>query len=247
MMDNKLWIFGDSFANCGDTTKGEIHWPQIICSKFKGENYHVSSKVSRDFQTILDIFLRNLKDISNNDFVILIVPSLGRVRVPLQIPVMDVEHSNIKHNYNWRSNHIDYFMGESSYRNETKYNILENPLTNIDEHILRKKLEISSIINDSDASKNNYLKIIESLKSYLPFEIFIWSWDNQIESELVLNRNEITEIIGYWHTLRDLYKETNGEEGKMGDVHFSPKMHKAFADYLIIKFPQYFDYESKIL
>lgn len=247
MIDNKLWIFGDSFANCGDNTKGEIHWTQIICSKFKGENYYVSSKGSRDFQTILDIFLRNLKNISKNDFVILIVPSLGRVRVPLQIPTMDVEHSDIKYNYDLRSKHIDYFMGESSYRNEGKYDVLENPLTNIDEHILRKSLEISSIINDSNASKNNYLEIIESLKSYLPFEIFVWSWDNQIESQLVLNRNEITEIIGYWHTLRNLYEETNGEEGKQGDVHFSPKMHKAFADYIIVKFPQYFSYVSKIL
>jgi hypothetical protein len=244
MMDNKLWIFGDSFASCGDTTKGEIHWTQIVSNKFKGKEYQVSSNASRDFQTILDIFLRNLKNISKDDFVILIVPSIGRVRLPLQTPRLDVELTNRE---NVMECNVDYFMGQSSYRNGHPKCQLESPLTGIDEYSLMEKIKISSIINASNASKNNYLEIIESLKSYLPFEIFVWSWDNQIKSELVLNRNEITEIIGYWHTLRDLYEETNGEDGKIGDHHFSPKMHKAFADYLIIKFPQYFDYESKIL
>lgn len=239
-MDNKLWIFGDSFANAGDIQKGEIHWTQIVCNKFKGKEYQVSSKGSRDFQTILDIFLRNLKNISKDDFVILIIPSLGRVRLPLNEPIIDIEISN-NTNKVWIESNIDYFMGQASYRDETKFNLLEAPLTDIDEDILRKKVEINSIINDSNASKNNYLEIIESLKSYLPFEIFVWSWDNQIESELVLNRKQITDIIGYWHTLRDLYEETNGQEGRMGDAHFSPKMHNAFADYVISKFSQYFN------
>lgn len=239
-MDNKLWIFGDSFANAGDKKKGELHWTQIVCNKFKGKEYQVSSKGSRDFQTILDIFLRNLKNISKDDFVILIIPSLGRVRLPLNKPTIDIEISSNKES-NWIESNIDYFMGHASYRNESKDNLLESPLTGIDEFVLREKLQITSVINDSNASKNNYLEIIESLKSYLPFEIFIWSWDNEIESELVLNKKQITDIIGYWHTLRNLYEETNGECGKMGDAHFSPKMHSAFAEYLINKFPQYFN------
>lgn len=236
---SKLWIFGDSFANSGDNIL-KPHWTEIVSSKFKGKKYHISSKGSRDFQTILDIFLRNLKNISKDDFVILIIPSLGRVRIPLQTPAPDVELSN-NNSHQFRESHIDYFMGQSSYRNESNYNLLESPLTNIDEYILLDKIKISSIINASNASKNNYLEILKSLKSYLPFEIFIWSWDNQIESELVLNKNQITHIIGYWHTLRNLYEETNGKEGKIGDAHFSPKMHKAFADYLISRFAQYFD------
>lgn len=237
-MDNKLWVFGDSFANSGDHTKGEMHWSQIVCDKFKGREYQVSSKGSRDFQTILDIFLRNLKNISKDDFVILIIPSLGRVRLPLETPTLDVEITNRE---NAMECNVDYFMGQASYRNRHDKCVLESPLTGIDEFILKENIEISSIINDSNASKNNYLEIIQSLKSYLPFEIFVWTWDNQIESELILNRNQITEIIGFWHTLRNLYEETNGIEGSIGDAHFSPKMHTAFADYLIVKFPQFFN------
>lgn len=236
-MDNKLWIFGDSFANAGDIHKNEIHWTQIVCDKFKGREYQVSSKGSRDFQTILDIFLRNLKNISKDDFVILIIPSLGRVRLPLQTPTLDVEITNRKNV--WECN-VDYFMGQSSYRNGHPKCELESPLTGIDEYVLIDKVKINSIINASNASKNNYLEIIESLKSYLPFEIFVWTWDNQIESDLVLNRNQITDIIGYWHTLDNVHTETNGMSGNRGDAHFSPKMHNAFADYVINKFPQYF-------
>ena len=237
-MDNKLWIFGDSFANSGNIIEGQIHWTNIVCDKFKGREYQVSSKGSRDFQTILDIFLRNLKNISKDDFVILIIPSIGRVRLPLQTPTLDVEITNKK---NVMECNVDYFMGQSSYRNGQPRCELEAPLTGIDEYVLMDKIKVSSIINASNASKNNYLEIIESLKSYLPFEIFVWSWDNQIESELVLNKKQITDIIGYWHTLKHVYEETNGEQGKVGDAHFSPKMHKAFADYLIVKFPQYFN------
>ena len=236
-MDNKLWIFGDSFANSGNIKENQIHWTNIVCDKFKGREYQVSSKGSRDFQTILDIFLRNLKNISKDDFVILIIPSLGRVRLPLQTPTLDVEITN-RENV-WECN-VDYFMGQSSYRNGHPKCELESPLTDIDEYILMDKIKVSSIINASNASKNNYLEIIESLKSYLPFEMFVWTWDNQIESELVLNRNQITDIIGYWHTLDNVHKETNGMSGNCGDAHFSPKMHNAFADYLINKFPQYF-------
>lgn len=239
-MDNKLWIFGDSFTGIGDPTKGEKNWPEIVCDKFKGKKYQVSSKGSRDFQTILDIFLRNLKNISKDDFVILIIPSLCRVRLPLKTPTVDVELSNNR-NSDWTISNIDYFMGEPSYRTGHPKCELESPLTGIDKDNLIEKIQISSIINASNASKNNYLEIIESLKSYLPFEIFVWSWDDEIQSELVLNRKQITDIIGYWHTMRDLYQETKGESGKLGDAHFSPKMHKAFADYLIVKFPQYFN------
>ena len=238
---SKLWIIGDSFAGSGKI--GEEAWTQQLCSKFKGDEYYVSSKGGRDFQTILDIFLRNLKDIKKNDFVILVVPSLGRTRLPLANPQMDVEHSN-KIDYESKKNILDYFYSASMYRNEFKnleFSLLEEPLAGMDEFEARNKSEIWSIINSSNASKKNYIDILKSLKEYLPFELFIWSWENEIYSNVLINKNQITEDIGFWHTLKDLYQETNGEYGKNGDAHFSPKMHKAFADYLIVKFPQFFN------
>ena len=56
-MEKKLWIIGDSFTGLYEDT-----WVKILCDNFKG-NYFVSSQSSRDFQSVLDCFLRKLKDI----------------------------------------------------------------------------------------------------------------------------------------------------------------------------------------
>lgn len=238
---SRLWIIGDSFT--GAASFPNKNWPQQVCDKFKGDSYIVKSKPSRDFQTILDIFLRNLKNISKDDFVILVVPALTRVRLPRFEKAWDIEHTNLTIPFKQDNSHFDYFIGASSYRKEAPelYSRLEEPLFELNHDDCSKLTQTTSIINASNASKENYIEILKSLKEYLPFEIFIWSWQNEIESDIVTNKKMIIEEIGFWHTLYDLYKETNGQEGSEGDVHFSPKMHKAFADYLIVKFPQFFN------
>jgi len=233
-MDGKLWIIGDSFTG---TSNGKSAWVDIVTKKFKGKGHYVSSRGSRDFQTILDIFLRNLQNIKEEDFVILVMPTLVRTRLPLQTPINDVEISNFIN----KQKTFDYFIGTHSYSEKMECYRLEEPLVKISESELNKQCGIWSIVNSSISSKNNYLEILKSLKEYLPFEMFIWSWENEIDSDLIVCKNQITETIGYWHTLSDLYKETNGENGKIDDVHFSPKMHKAFAEYVIVKFPQFFN------
>jgi hypothetical protein len=234
-MGSKLWIIGDSFT--GANVDGKSAWVDIVTKKFKGKEHYVSSRGSRDFQTILDIFLRNLQNIKEEDFVILVMPTLVRTRLPLQTPMYDVEISNFIN----KQKTFDYFIGTHSYSEKMECYRLEEPLVKISESELNKQCGIWSIVNSSTASKNNYLQILKSLKEYLPFEMFIWSWENEIDSDLIVCKNQITETIGYWHTLSDLYKETNGENGKIDDVHFSPKMHKAFADYIIVNFPQFFN------
>jgi hypothetical protein len=240
---SKLWIIGDSFTG---VSKEKNYWPEILCSKFKGKNYYVSSKSSRDFQTIIDIFLRNLKDINSEDFVILVLPTLARVRVPRRYEICDVEHCSyeLQNHEELKSKHHDFFMGAHAYQPDNLIGSdfeLEYPLTGISIEDLDKKVKTNYIINSSNASKQNYIEILCSLKEYLPFELFIWSWENEIESEIITTKNQITKQIGFWHTIHDIWEETNGEYGTKADFHFSEKMHKAFADYLIVKFPQFFN------
>lgn len=237
---SKLWIIGDSFTG-GSGSEKRKHWPEILCDKFKGEKYYVSSKGSRDFQTILDIFLRNLKNIKNDDFVIIVLPTLSRIRVPLKTPSLDVEYSNEYFLEEQKQKCLDYFVGASSYRKDSETTILEFPLTNVEEDIFDNGNQLGYIVNSSTASKENYIQIIKSFKQYFPFEIYIWSWENEVLCDEVETKNQIEERIGFWHTLRNLWEETNGVEGSFGNVHWSPKMHKAFADYLIAKFPQFFN------
>jgi len=243
---SRLWIIGDSFTGSGQIPNK--NWVDQLSDKFKGESFIVKSKPSRDFQTILDIFLRSLKNISKDDFVILVVPSLSRVRLPRYEKAWDIEYTNIKaqwgNNDLWKDdNHFDYFMGSKSYRKEVTclQSRLAEPFFELEDDEVDKMIQTTEIINASDASKENYIEILKSLKEYLPFEIFIWSWNNEIESDIIINKNQIEKEIGFWQTSFDEWIETNGLEGTKGDHHFSKKMHNAFANYLINKFPQFFN------
>ncbi len=233
---SKLWIIGDSFA--GFTSCGKQSWPEILADKFIDKNHFISSRASRDFQTILDIFLRQLKNIDKDDFVILIIPFIGRTRLPLDNPVNNITNTNF---YTTEEGKIDYFIGTQSYTSESEYYKLETPLTYAPQKEIIKNTELWSIVNSSDASKTNYIEILKSLKEYFAFEIFIWSWENEFESDLIVSKSKITEEIGFWHTYEDLYLETGGKEGYKRDSHFSPKMHIEFAKYVIKSYPQYFE------
>lgn len=232
--NNKLWIIGDSFADDSDDC-----WTKIISNNFKGKTY-ISTKGSRDFQTILDIFLKNLKNISADDFVILIIPTLIRVRLPLENPTKTIIPIPIESNF---ETGYDYFIGANSYSKNSSECRLESPLCDLDEFILTSELNntISSITNSSEASKKNYLEILKCLNEYLPFKIFIWSWTDEFDSDLIMTKSKIKEKIGFWETINDEWIATNGKNGIKGDNHWSTKMHKAFADYLIVKFSQYFN------
>lgn len=235
-MDKKLWIIGDSFT--GIQYRGVKSWTEIVSENFNGTRFYVSSKGSRDFQTILDIFLKNLKNISENDFVILVIPTLTRTRLPLNNSMIDVELSN--ENSNDLKNHKDYFIGTTSYSKNSPNSKLEPPLNDSEEKDMERGSELWSIVNSSNASKSNYLEIIDSLNSYLPFEMFIWSWTDEIESEFILNKSKIVQELKIWETLHNVYIKTNGKEGVEGDAHFSKQMNEKFAEYIIKQFSQHF-------
>jgi hypothetical protein len=250
-MDSKLWIIGDSFT--GGSMDRQSSWPEITIKKFKGKKHYVSSKGSRDVQTVIDIFLRNLKDIKPEDMVILFLPTTVRHRLPRIKPIVDVESSDSLETLEQKKRHLEFFS-HLKFSDSGK-SVLEYPLGLIDEtkwdmhspsqiksgEINFTYADVLILIAGSDAMKNNLNEILFSFKNYFPFELALFSWTDEYDENNVIGKKQITEIIGYWHTLRDLYKETNGEEGDERDVHFSPKMHKAFADYLIVKFPQFFN------
>jgi len=238
-MNRKLWIIGDSFAGVYDNA-----WVKTISDKFDG-NYQVSYYGSRDVQTIVDIFLRNLKNIKENDLVILTLPTLRRVRLPLQTGLMDVELSNEYCHTVDKRNYLDYFVGFGQYTLNNPEHILEQPLTGISDKDLldenfKFNLNLLTIINSSDAVKNSFQEMFKSFKSYFPFKIIIWSWTNEWDIPEVLTRAKIEEILGFWESHHSLFNESDGELGKKDDFHWSKKMNDAFANYLIVKYPQYF-------
>jgi hypothetical protein len=240
MIDSKLWIIGDSFT--GLYPNG---WVQLLVENFKGSDFHVSSKGSRDVQSILDIFLRNIKNIKNNDLVILFLPTLKRGRLPLKIPTIDVEYSKTLNTYDDKKIHLDYFIGMESYQSGVEYKILEEPLTSISEKDFedsnfKLNYSLTEIVNTSVASKNNFQEIIKSLKSYLPFELLIYSWTNEWDIDEINTYSKIENEIGFWESSHMLYTKTNGECGVKDDFHWSPNMNQSFGNYIIKNNPKHF-------
>lgn len=240
MIDSKLWIIGDSFT--GMYPDG---WVQLLIENFKGNDFHVSSKGSRDVQSVLDIFLRNIKNIKDNDLVILFLPTLERGRLPLKNPTIDVEYSKTLNRYDDKKIHLDYFIGMESYQSGVELKVLEEPLTDISEKDFedsnfKLNYNLTKIVNFSSASKNNFEEIIQSLKSYLPFELLIYSWTDEWNIDEINTYSKIEKEIGLWESLHILYNKTNGADGKKDDFHWSHNMHQAFGNYIIKNNPKHF-------
>lgn len=243
MESKKLWIIGDSFTGSG--TLEYKTWTDIICEKFLGDDFYASSEGSRDAQTIIDIFLRNLKNIQRNDIVIIFLPDLSRVRLPLKKAAVDVQKlKNDLNHFEKLKMYKNYFVGHPLYESNCQNEMfeLEDPLNYFcfSESNSDINLKLSKIINSSIAYRNNLQDIIESLKSYVPFELDFYSWTDIWTSETINRKATIETNIGFWHTWNDLYNETNGSKGYKSDAHFSPKMNEAFANFLIKKHKNYF-------
>jgi predicted nucleic-acid-binding Zn-ribbon protein len=241
MENQKIWIIGDSFTGVQNKS-----WIIKTCEHFKGDKYYTSSRGSRDTQTILDIFLRKLHLIKDNDFVILMLPTPERIRLPLANPMIDIEYSNEYFLQVDREKHLDYFIGSHQYEKDGSGKELEYPLTGLDEnYIEHSEYELNGnlmrIVNSSTASINNFTEIIKSLKSYLPFPIILFSWTDDYPSDIVLGKTQITSELGFWESLHDIFV-SNGEVGPgKADFHWSPKTNEAFANYIIKTYPDYFN------
>lgn len=256
-MDRKIWIIGDSFTMIDDSRYGKNSWPKVCIDHFKGDDCYVSSMGSRDIQTIFDIFLENLYKIKQDDFVILMLPTLIRFRLPLANPYVNVVYSNINHEfYNTNSmiggtmypTQIQATPPENEKEKHKNFYTLEWPLSEIDpmefQPIKNQKIpnfaNIMQMINSSKVFANNWNLILKSIQSYVPFKLLYYSWENELDSNIVDTKSVITNDLGMWHTLMDEYNETSGKSGEPCNVHWSDKMSYAFAMNIIKKYPEYF-------
>lgn len=240
MERRKLWIIGDSFTGTGNG-----QWTVQCCEKFKGDRYYVSSDGSRNTQTIIDILLKKLHLIEPNDLVILMLPTLDRVRLPLLTPRIDVEHSNEYIYKEAREKHLDYFVGSHQYEMLNVAKSLEPPLNGLDENKLEDSdfelnINLQKIINASNASRINFSEILQSLEKFVYFELGMFSWTDEYPYPIV-GATEIKNEVGYWESMHQLWKESNGESGGKDDFHWSPKMQKGFSEYVMKKYSKYFN------
>jgi len=256
--DSKIWIIGDSFTMIDTGRYGQNSWPDICINHFKGDNCYLSSLASRDIQTVFDIFLENLYKIKSDDFVILMLPTLTRFRLPLANQFVNVSKSNIHHDlYNKNSmiSGVQYAAQASEESIKNSMYELEWPLSELDPMIFQPSenpktpnlTNIMQMINSSKAFANNWNSILKSIQSYVPFKLLYYSWENELDSSIVNTKNVIKKDLGIWETFQTVYRNTNGERGDRGDAHWSEDMNIKFAEHIIKSYPQYFNDESKIL
>ena len=101
-------------------------------------------------------------------------------------------------------------------------------------------MDFARLLNTNEATLQNWNDIFYSLKRAFPFKVMFFSWTDEYDIESVLTKKAITNLIGYWHTQNDEYKDTNGSRGIHSDEHFSLKMHNAFAEIIMDMNKTYF-------
>jgi hypothetical protein len=133
---------------------------------------------------------------------------------------------------------------------------LEWPLNEIDQKIfipIENSKEpptmgnIMQMINSSKVFTNNWNSKLKSIKSYTKFKLLYYSWTNELDTSVVSTKDVITNQLGFWETLQDVWNNTNGKRGDKADAHWSEDMNIKFAQHIIKSYPQYFSYEPKII
>jgi hypothetical protein len=228
-MINNLYVIGYSF--CRDSFyvkpkhKEEKSFWALDLSKKLNVKLLCDGEPSRDLQTILDNWIKIIKDIKKEDYLVICVPFFKRTRLPLSKNYYRITELN----------YVNRFVGTASYNNldvelefyGNSYNWKE----------LEEMLTTQEVINSTASSQLNYVEIIESLYYLTNGKKFIFSWDNMdIKSYIIEDKNKLEKNIGIWETHRDVFYETYGECGMESDIHWSYRMNNLFSDYVYEKF-----------
>jgi len=134
--NQRLWIFGDSFATLRN---GNNSWQLLLKDKFVGKNMIVSGRGGRDIQTIIDIFLKSLHLINEDDFVVMIIPTSIRVRYPIKNDKVIIDYGNISELDGLSESLRDEFTGYNPHSPHHLNNIKKEliyPLNVIDDSLI---------------------------------------------------------------------------------------------------------------
>lgn len=229
---NKIIIIGDSFCGRMDWViprpgEPKSFWPDVLNENLIDYEVIVDSFPSRDIQTIIENWIRVIKYLKENDFLIICLPYFSRTRLPLD-----------KHDYTSvqiGDNVIPTrFVGTPSYSN--KHTSLEFWGRDFDWDYFEGKLSHQEIINSSFSSQQTTIEVIESLIELTKSKTYVFSWDYMdVKSNNIEDKHVLESEIGFWETHKDVFVSTQGKFGLEGDFHWSYKMNLHFAKYLIYK------------
>ena len=127
--------------------------------------------------------------------------------------------------------HLDYFYNE---KDVNKFDQMDFPV-----------YKYNMLTQDTPSVKENYIRILQSIKKTFPFKVIFLSWCDYLQDDIIWGRKYLTKKIGFWDTIGDAYKRGDKEVKKFcdccdgnihdftGDGHWSPKMQTAVGDFLL--------------
>lgn len=219
----KIFIVGDSF--CVSSSDRKDFWVDVLKRNLMDYDIVLDGDPGRDIQTILEYWIRIIKYIKEEDFLIVCLPYFKRTRLPLV-------------NKEYRKSIIDgnvihsRFVGTSCFHQDYQSLELWGKDFGFDYH--QRKLSHQELINASDANQLVTLEIIESLIELTRGDVYIFSWDRMNPCpNFIEDREKLETNIGEWETLGDVYLNTDGKEGRSFDFHWSDRMNVLFGEYLL--------------
>jgi hypothetical protein len=232
-MSNKIMVIGDSFAmapNPNDLIgydKDDYFWVDVLKKNYPESKFFIDGVPSRDVQTMVDNWIKLIPTINPEDFLIVGFPYMGRTRLPAKLGQGMYTDDN-------EFVYFDRFIGTRQFNN--KYNELEFWGKDYDMDYFVKLMEGQEIINMSNAAHYNFIEIVESLVKITPCKTYLFSWDYmKIKSNLIEDRQDITNNIGHWESITDEYYNTGGKRGSIGNLHWSFGYNKFFGEYVLTK------------
>jgi len=231
-MDKKILFIGDSwvtnfFLNHTDFILGDPHNSTSPIYRFwveKGFVPYFMGDSSRDTQTIIDIWTKYIPYLSEEDLLVIFLPTFNRTRLP-KFKYGTLHGSEKFKDFN------SFFIGSKSYNQKDV--VLEMWGNTYDYEYFTKKLEFQELINISDASILNHIDVIDSLGKMSPCKKIVHCWDyKKFDSDVIIYREEMTELITMWETRGNVHERTNGEQETQGDGHWSDDMNMKFMEFL---------------
>lgn len=232
----KINIIGDSFTlapNPADNPENkpliDLYWVQALKEKYPDATFFVDGDQSRDAQTMLDHWIKQIPKLNPEDFLIVCLPFLGRTRLP-RVNYMGMSDEANNHYYD------TMFIGTMGYANRPDL-LLEHWGHDVERDEIQKMMEPQQVVNSSVAFCRNLIELVSSLKQITPCQTYVFCWDHiLIKNNVIEDRAHITEQIGYWESFQDLHHKSNGTEGMNGNLHWSFPYNVDFGKYILTKF-----------
>lgn len=238
-MIDRIFIIGDSFCDgvmhdkSANLSYKDMHWVNYVDYHYENTEVINDAFGSRDFQSMIDYWIKLFPILTENDRVIIGLPDSQRQRIPIQ-------NENDYRKLEWSGGVCknmfltrQWWKAYQDFKTTSASDIYS-------EEFMDKVLEFLEIMNQSKTTSQNYKEVVESLFKVAPCKTYLFSWHEHKKfktpkADCIEDKVDLTEKLGMWTTRHILWEETNGEEGLENDHHWDYRTMESFGNYVIDK------------